>query len=697
MSTSPDLPLMLSLEALLTQDTAEAKHSLFEALNVSRHPITLLRSAVKTNWNALVITRDGKAAITGGEGGQVAFWDIAGASAESPVVQSAHSGPVHDLALSNDGKLLASVGEDGVIRLWDVTARRPLEDQSIPKQPAPVTAVAFGPRDLLAFGTTVGDEPKIAITLWDLAARQPKATWNATSDGPVSNIKFSRDGSMLASVAVGGDTILWDVATGNQIHSDFLKDTDSLAFSPDGQWLASGSWQLTLRKVSDFAAVQFQLPDAPTHIDAVEFSPDGQLLASAAYSGNVMVWNAATRSPVEGPIQLNVGPIGSMAFGPGGNTLFATGREGEIAVIALGSAPLIRVLPTGTYIAGLAFSPSRGVLASNGDRGSVTLWDPLTLSRVAQTTPLHPELVHAVAFSRDGKVLASGSIKGQLAFWDPQTARQVAQPAKVASVAIERLSFSPDGSMLAIVPAGREVLLWDYRNHQSHPQILQADPKFVLDAVFTPDGARLVTAGDSGEIIEWDWRTGQRIGSPIKIGAGVDALAFSPDGKLLSAGDYDGHVTLWDLAHRKRIGEPLIGHTNFVRAVAFSPDSKSLASGGDDGAAILWDLASHQAIARFRHGATVLSGDQTARTPLAVNHVAFSSDGKMLAADGPENRILLWDVDIHSWELQACRQTNRNLTEEEWKRYVGEDVSYRETCPQGMPRMDGTRKRFWIW
>lgn len=215
----------------------------------------------------------------------------------------------------------------------------------------------------------------------------------------------------------------------------------------------------------------------------------------------------------------------------------------------------------------------------------------------------------------------------------------------------------------------------------------------MVPTVFTPDDTRLVTVGDSGEIIEWDWRRGQRVGSALKIGGGVDALAFSPDGKLLSTGDYQGQVILWDLAQRKRIGVPLSGHNNIVRAVAFSPDGRSLASGGDDGSAILWDLASHQAVARFLHGATVLSGDGTARTPLAVNHVAFSPDGKMLAADGPENSILLWDIDIHSWELEACRRTNRNLTEEEWKRYLGEDVSYRETCPQGLPRVNATRKR----
>jgi WD40 repeat protein len=72
-----------------------------------------------------------------------------------------------------------------------------------------------------------------------------------------------------------------------------------------------------------------------------------------------------------------------------------------------------------------------------------------------------------------------------------------------------------------------------------------------------------------------------------------------------------------------------------------------------------------------------------------VNHVSFSPDGKVLATDGPENEILLWDVDMESWKRQACGRTNRKLTEEEWQRFIG-DGQYLETCPGGLPRMERT-------
>jgi WD40 repeat protein len=157
----------------------------------------------------------------------------------------------------------------------------------IPKQPSAVTALAFGPDNVLAFGYS-SDESfgAIKIQLWDLAANRAIITLNSTADGSVSSLAFSPDGKMLASSAIGGDTILWDLSTGKDMHSSFLKDTGSVAFSPDGQWLASGSWQLTLRKTATFEAVTFALPDAPAHVDGVEFSPDGKFLASASSNGN---------------------------------------------------------------------------------------------------------------------------------------------------------------------------------------------------------------------------------------------------------------------------------------------------------------------------------------------------------------------------------------------------------------------------
>ena len=65
--------------------------------------------------------------------------------------------------------------------------------------------------------------------------------------------------------------------------------------------------------------------------------------------------------------------------------------------------------------------------------------------------------------------------------------------------------------------------------------------------------------------------------------------------------------------------------------------------------------------------------------------VAFSADSKSLASGSEDRTIILWDVDLASWQARACRIANRNLTQEEWTQYIGEDVSYRRTCPDLPP------------
>ncbi len=212
---------------------------------------------------------------------------------------------------------------------------------------------------------------------------------------------------------------------------------------------------------------------------------------------------------------------------------------------------------------------------------------------------------------------------------------------------------------------------------------------------FSPDGQILATgygfhgrAGNGGVAL-WKVATRERLSeSPLPVSEGhVTCVAFSVDGKQIAAG-YNvgrvdvGGVVLWNLgSHQRQAEDPLMVKEGPVTGVAFSVDGKTFAagyaSGGRVGGVVLWDV-----VMRKR-----LSIDPFALSEGSVKSVSFSLDGKTIAAgyDVPDGRqsvssVMLWDLDPHSWQSQAGRIANRNLTRSEWRQYFP-DEPYRATFP----------------
>src|SRR5262249_10901446 len=134
-------------------------------------------------------------------------------------------------------------------------------------------------------------------------------------------------------------------------------------------------------------------------------------------------------------------------------------------------------------------------------------------------------------------------------------------------------------------------------------------------------------------------------------------VAFSPDGKQLiaSAGLRNADVLRWDT----RTYDPLLtlqsltrlergGRTGIVYGVAVSKDGRYITSGYD-----LWDAQDGTRISTLENKGFVQA-------------VAFSPDTKLLALDGNDKRIVLWELGLQSWQRRACRMAGRDLTQAEW-------------------------------
>ncbi len=162
-----------------------------------------------------------------------------------------------------------------------------------------------------------------------------------------------------------------------------------------------------------------------------------------------------------------------------------------------------------------------------------------------------------------------------------------------------------------------------------------------------------------------DVTTGEEV-AELNHDGDVNSVAFSPDGKYLATASKDNTARVWEATTGSEVAK--VNHDGLVNDVAFSPDGKYLATASYDSTARVWDATTGLEVAKLNHDGY-------------VNAVAFSSDGKYLATASKDSTVRVHLYKPQDLISEACHRLRRNLTAEEWERYINLDLNkYHKTC-----------------
>lgn len=553
-----------------------------------------------------------------------------------------HDPWVTSAVYSPDGNTLASAGADKVIRLWDVEAGKLIRD--FKGHGGPVSCLQFSRKgDILASGSGVISGGDRTLRLWEVQTGRELSVIRHKDQ--VRSLAFAPDGKSILSGSEDGAVTLWDVQTGDMRRQFEGLDKHvrwiRVAFSPDGQQVAAGAGQreptLLIWDVETGKQIHKLQGHSHFFLTSLAFSPDGKLLASGSLNyeygrSSVFLWNAKTGKETRRFNQPKHG-VSSLAFSHDGKVL-AAGSNCSIHLWQVETGKELHADEAhGEMVMSVRFSPAGKHVATGGFDGSVRLWDANTGKHLRKLAD-HPSGVPFLTFSRDGKRLVHVGTESRV--FDLHAGKEImrlpagenshfigliddghvavqydnegkmhlwatADGKHLGAIGVKSGRFvaaSRDGKTIAFGSRGPTIQLWDVsekkliRSFKVIDDDVSVGGSEVRLAAFSPDGTSMgIVTEVSRSASLWDVSTGKLLRRFSYGEHEVFSLAFSPDGTLLALGNWDNTVKVFETASSKQRAH-FAGHQSHIYSLAFSPDGKSLASASSDSTVLLWSVPS---------------------------------------------------------------------------------------------------------
>jgi eukaryotic-like serine/threonine-protein kinase len=560
-------------------------------------------------FRAVEFSADGRTICAWCHGDIAQFWNADGSSLGKPI-KIEHDQGVSCMAFSADGRTVLTGGLDGTARLWNA-------------------------RD----GSRVGNPMEHGAS--------------------ITTVAFNPENSLILTGGVDGMARQW-----------MIKDSTSGVFGTARQWMTKDS------------AMKHNAP-----VTAAAYSPDGNWVVTGSADHTARLWFVYRQTPIGLPM-LHDGPVERVALSAGGGAVLTAieGREGRGPTVYLRETIARHAVGWGGHGSTAAvFSPSGQTFLIGSRDGTARL---IQAEDEKMVGPLmkHGNSVTSVAFSPDGSTIVTGSDDQTARLWKAGSGTPIGQPIKHEH-RVTAVAFSPDGRTV-LTASGDGIRLWNVherlpvggaahssKGYNSSPFTIRVG-SFVNGAAFSPDGQVIVTGSHDHAARLWKTSDGSRIGTPMWCGGPVTAVAFSPDGRLVLTGSDDRTAQLWNPSQSSRIGRPM-KHDDTLSAVAFSRDGRMVLTGSRDHTARLWNAGDGSsigppifhpfevaAVATNPDGKTMLSGCPSSGTSVWTPPTAIEGEARriaLLAEALTGMELVQGDDSIRSLDLNAWRERRRHL------------------------------------
>jgi WD40 repeat protein len=532
---------------------------------------------------------------------------------------------------------------------------------------------------------------------------------------PINAVDLTDDGKRLTA-GRGNLVEVYDADTGILMHVLAGPHRDviqSLRFSPDGRYIAGGSYQVvsvwtcpSLTELQNFAGHS-------AAIRASVVTRNAKNLITTGADKTLRFWNLATSSiervvslPAEGSalaigsndervavgcadgairvfdgdrpravLYGHVGVINALEF-LYNDIIISVSDDGTLRLWRLpralefaAEAPQVFDPSAGAVLAALVLNNEKNVATAGAD-GVIRLWNLNAgelLAEIPVSAGAKPLALTALEFGGPSGLLWAGVFDGRIVAID-LTRRCVVQTLSAHQGAIKGLSISPEGGRLASVDDRGAVVCWDLRAGEplmafAHSSPKRGDPLKGATSVRLLSDESLITTSESGTAKRWgieghwaDWLTLPNHEDRVL------ALDFHPDGTLLAVGSGEptrgGQLTIWETGKGllvRRIGQ---AHSDSVYGVRFSPNGAKLASASADKLLKVFEVASGRELHSMEgHTSQVLAVD-------------WSADGKQLVSGGADDLLKFWDAETGE-SLRTSQPVGKQFTSLRWPRGPG--------------------------